>query len=101
MAEVGSYPSSELLKLSTNMNIGLQCHTTPYSWKIVFECDCQLYEMMLTACTPKEEDEWRSRLEIVSALAAQEQVGGPELHSSLFLNLKSLGTVFGKQGECI
>lgn len=53
----------------------------------------------MTACTPKEEDEWRSRLEIISIMTAEEQSGVPELHSSLFLRLKSLGTVFGKQGE--
>lgn len=76
---------------------GLQCHTAPFSWKIVFECDCQLYEIMLTACTPKEEDEWRSRLEGGLVLDLQEQPGSG-LYSSLFLNIKSLGTVFGKQG---
>ncbi|KAG8165120.1 hypothetical protein KVR01_005395 [Diaporthe batatas] len=76
---------------------GLQCHTAPFSWKIVFECDCQLYEMMLTACTPKEEHEWRSHLEIGSAVESQD-LAGPELYGSLFLNMKSLSTVFGKQG---
>lgn len=65
---------------------------------MVFECDCQLYEIMLTACTPKEEDEWRSRMELNSATTPQEQ-GAPAFGSSLYLNLKSLGTVFGKQGE--
>ncbi|PSR92078.1 hypothetical protein BD289DRAFT_459806 [Coniella lustricola] len=77
---------------------GLQCHTAPFSWKIVFECDCHLYEMMLTACTSKEEDEWRSRLNDGSAVKAQEQ-DTPDLYSFLFLNLKSQGTVFGKQGS--
>lgn len=77
---------------------GLQCHTTPFSWKIVFECDYQLYEMMLTACTPKEEDEWRSRLDLSPVMNPQEQEAS-DLYSSLFLNVRSLGTVFGKQGE--
>lgn len=77
---------------------GLQCHTAPFSWKIVFECDCQLYEMMLTACNPKEEDEWRCRLEIGSASQPQD-LAAPELYGSLFLNMKSLSTVFGKQGK--
>ncbi|KAK7744163.1 hypothetical protein SLS53_003684 [Cytospora paraplurivora] len=77
---------------------GLQCHTAPFSWKIVFECNYQLYEMMLTACTPKEEDEWRSRMEAGSASEPQVQPG-MDLHSSLFLNIKSLGTVFGKQAR--
>lgn len=65
----------------------------------MFECDCQLYEIMLTACTPKEEDEWRSRMELASAMPPQE-LGAPVLNSSLYLNVKSLGTVFGKQGGC-
>jgi hypothetical protein len=77
---------------------GLQCHTAPFSWKIVFECDCQLYEMMLTACTPKEEHEWRSRLEFGS-LSEPQDLADPELYGSLFLNMKSLSTVFGKQGK--
>lgn len=56
--------------------------------------------MMLTACTPKEEDEWRSRLELASVFEPQEQPES-DLYSSLFLNAKSLGTVFGKQGKNI
>lgn len=79
------------------MIIGLQCHTAPFSWKIVFECDYQLYEMMLTACTPKEEDEWRSRLEIGPTGDPQEQAAS-DLYSSMFLDIKSLGVIFGKQG---
>jgi hypothetical protein len=79
-------------------SLGLQCHTAPFSWKIVFECDCQLYEMMLTACTPKEEYEWRSRLGI-SSMSEPQDIAGRELYASLFLNMKSLGTVFGKQGK--
>lgn len=80
------------------MITGLQCHTAPYSWKIVFECNYQLYEMMLTACTPKEEDEWRSRLELRSLMIPPDQRIS-DLYSSLFLNMRSLGTIFGKQGE--
>lgn len=83
---------------AANQPTGLQCHTAPFSWKIVFECDYQLYEIMLTACTPKEEDEWRSRLEITPTAGSQEQVG-QDLYSSIFLDIKSLGTVFGKQGK--
>lgn len=64
----------------------------------MFECDCQLYEIMLTACTPKEEDEWRSRMELGSATTTLEP-DSPALNSLLYLNLRSLGTVFGKQGE--
>ncbi|ETS87624.1 hypothetical protein PFICI_01452 [Pestalotiopsis fici W106-1] len=75
---------------------GLQCHTAPFSWKLVFEIDHQLYEVIMTACTPREENEWRSRLACASE--AQE-AGEPLFCSSLSLNIKSLGTVFGKPGS--
>ena len=76
--------------------VGLQCHTAPFSWKLVFECDHQLYEIIMTACTPKEELEWRSRLSRTGK-EGQEQKDA-NLYSSLSLNIKSLGTVFGKPG---
>ncbi|KAK8114263.1 RhoGEF domain-containing protein [Apiospora kogelbergensis] len=74
---------------------GLQCHTAPFSWKLVFEIDHQLYEIIMTACTPKEEMEWRTRL---TGLIPNEPHDHPEapLCSSLSLDIKSLGTVFGK-----
>ncbi|KAH8788713.1 RhoGEF domain-containing protein [Diaporthe sp. PMI_573] len=90
-------PTSNIKVEPVDNGRGLQCHTAPFSWKIVFECDCQLYEMMLTACTPKEEHEWRSRLEFGS-LSEPQDLADPELYGSLFLNMKSLSTVFGKQG---
>lgn len=77
---------------------GLQCHTAPFSWKLVFEIDHQLYEVIMTACTPREENEWRSRLARAIPSEAQE-AGEPLFCSSLALNIKSLGTVFGKPGS--
>ncbi|KAK0734140.1 hypothetical protein B0T26DRAFT_736899 [Lasiosphaeria miniovina] len=76
---------------------GLQCHTAPYSWKLVFMCDHQLYEMILTACTPKEEVEWRTRLSNDQASDNQEQAS-PATFNTLALNIKTLGTVFRKPG---
>ncbi|KAH8198715.1 hypothetical protein TruAng_007128 [Truncatella angustata] len=77
---------------------GLQCHSAPFSWKLVFEIDHQLYEIIMTACTPKEEHEWRNRL-IRSIPNEAQESGEPLFCSSLFLNIKSLGTVFGKPGS--
>jgi hypothetical protein len=76
---------------------GLQCHTAPYSWKLVFIVDHQLYEMILTACTPKEQHEWRSRFTQQTLLDKHDQ-SPSALFSVLYLNIKSLGTVFGKPG---
>ncbi|KAI1481688.1 Dbl homology domain-containing protein [Daldinia eschscholtzii] len=76
---------------------GLQCHTAPFSWKLVFECDHQLYEIIMTACSPKEEHEWRSRLTRQNSIDSYE-LSEPIFYSSIFLDIKSLGTIFGKPG---
>lgn len=96
-AEVGLWSSmhERLLKLTSRP--GLQCHTAPYSWKLIFECDHQLYEMIMTACTPKEELEWRARLDRPEREECESRCAN--IHGSLDLNIKSLGTIFGKQGE--
>jgi hypothetical protein len=81
----------------THSSLGLQCHTAPFSWKLVFECDSQLYEIIMTACNAREQDEWRSRLEP----PATEGLVDSSVYSSLYLDIKSLGTVFSKPGECM
>ncbi|KAF4426143.1 hypothetical protein FACUT_9876 [Fusarium acutatum] len=76
---------------------GLQCHLAPFSWKLVFESDHQLYEVVMTACTSREENEWRTRLQQPLCL---EPVGrSPGLQILLSLDIQSLGTVFGRPGS--
>jgi hypothetical protein len=75
---------------------GLQCHTVPFSWKLVFESDHQLYELMMSACSSKEELEWRARLYRPPVQVQDTKDAG--VHNSLYLNVKSLGTIFGKPG---
>ncbi|KAI1382100.1 Dbl homology domain-containing protein [Hypoxylon crocopeplum] len=79
---------------------GLQCHTAPFSWKLVFECDHQLYEIIMTACSSKEEAEWRIRLARHNPVELYElyELSEPAFYSSIYLNIKSLGTIFGKPG---
>ncbi|KAI8945196.1 Dbl homology domain-containing protein [Xylaria longipes] len=77
---------------------GLQCHTAPFSWKLVFECDHQLYEMIMTACSQTEEIEWRTHLSNIKQCEHREQ-SGPAFYSSNSLHIKSLGTVFRKPGS--
>ncbi|KAI0200326.1 Dbl homology domain-containing protein [Astrocystis sublimbata] len=81
----------------TDNGRGLQCHTAPFSWKVVFECDHQLYEIILTACSQTEETEWRTPLSSVDHCGYREQ--SPGFYSSISLNIKSLGTVFRKPGS--
>jgi hypothetical protein len=80
-------------------NAGLQCHTARHCWKIVFLSDSQLYELVLTACSPKEELEWRARLgDSQQAANPDSDQLPPDMFSFLALNIKSLGTVFRKPG---
>jgi hypothetical protein len=53
----------------------------------------------MTACTPKEESEWRSRLSRPRALVLD--VKAPSLQVFLSLDIQSLGTVFGRPGMFI
>ena len=56
--------------------------------------------MILSACSPKEELEWRSRL---TERASKEQDGmiEPAFFATLSLNMMPLGAVFGKPGQKI
>lgn len=75
---------------------GLQCHTAPFSWKIVFECDHQLYELIMTACTAREEAEWRGHL---TSSAKDEDEGAIDAYTTLAFDIKGFGSVFGKPGK--
>jgi hypothetical protein len=86
--------------LETNLNVGLQCHTAPFSWKLVFEYDHQLFEITMSACSPKEELEWRSRLTDHSCRETLDP-GEQALFTCLSLAIKPMGTVFGKPGQSL
>ncbi|KAL2757104.1 hypothetical protein ACRALDRAFT_1041527, partial [Sodiomyces alcalophilus JCM 7366] len=106
LASAGKFEQIYTLEACINLNSikveetdngrGLQCHTAPFSWKLAFECDSQLYEIIMTACTAKERDEWRARLQ--RPIREGRRVTDPNLYSSLSLGIESLGTVFSKPG---
>jgi hypothetical protein len=57
-----------------------------------------LYEIILTACSPKEELEWRSRL-TERVCKEQNDIFENAFFTNLSLGIKPLGTVFGKPGK--
>ncbi|KAF5023930.1 hypothetical protein F66182_4010 [Fusarium sp. NRRL 66182] len=79
-----------------NNGRGLQCHLAPFSWKLAFESDHQLYELVMTACTSEEETTWRNRLH--RPPGSESSVRTPGLHTFLSLDIQSLGAVFGRPG---
>ena len=87
------------LKLITT---GLQCHTALFSWKVVFEADQQLFELILSACTPEEEKQWKNNLIELSAAESQNQFEeypiSPARYSALYLAIRPIGSILGQPG---
>ncbi|KAJ8070172.1 hypothetical protein OCU04_000564 [Sclerotinia nivalis] len=90
-------PISELGVEDVDNGKGLQCHTAPHSWKIVFEHISQLFEIIMSACSAKEELEWKSRLIDRSGKQCDSTVQ-QEMTASLSLDIKPMGTIYGKPG---
>ncbi|KAI9817228.1 MAG: hypothetical protein M1827_001341 [Pycnora praestabilis] len=86
----------------TDNGKGLQCHNALYSWKVIFESDHRLFEVILSACSEIEEQEWRTRLLERSAAEgkklSERDFLSQDLCSSLTLDLKPLGNIFGLPG---
>ncbi|KAL6708806.1 hypothetical protein ACN47E_002213 [Coniothyrium glycines] len=78
---------------------GLQCHTAPHTWKLVFEHGHRLHEIILSACTSQEENVWKRQLRERIVYETHDFVEGQstmqDMFTSLSLELKSLGPVFG------
>src|SRR5437762_14353568 len=78
---------------------GLQCHTAPFTWKLIFEFNHRLYEFILSACSTKEEEEWRSHLaERFTAADGDLAEGHSNIHElflSLSVEMKPIGVCFG------
>lgn len=92
---------SHTISTSKSM-LGLQCHTALYAWKVAFESEQQLYEMILCACSQQEEEQWKTGLLECATKEEQrqreDQAVSPPLYSLLSLQMKSLGQVFGLPG---
>ncbi|KAF2100309.1 hypothetical protein NA57DRAFT_35935 [Rhizodiscina lignyota] len=79
---------------------GLQCHTAPHTWKLLFESQHRLFEIMLSACSAKEEEEWRSntleRIAVENRDVSEGRSNGDDLVVVLPHELKSFSTAGGQ-----
>lgn len=84
---------------------GLQCHTAPHSWKLVFEHSARMYELIITACSIVESQVWREhlarRIETQTSAVAQGLSNVFELQSPLLSDMRSIGKAFGKPGSFV
>jgi hypothetical protein len=55
----GTYKASRSTAL---MAIGLQCHTSQFTWKLIFHAEGREYEILLSACSEMEEESWKAQL---------------------------------------
>lgn len=78
---------------------GVQCHTATHTWKLVFEHGHRLHEVILSACSSLEEDVWKQQLrQRITSETCEFTEGQPNMQdmvSSLSLDMRSLGPVFG------
>jgi hypothetical protein len=78
---------------------GIQCHTAMHTWKLVFEHGHRLHEIILSACSSQEEEIWKQQLRGRIASETHDFTEGQstmhDMFSSLSLDLKSLGPIFG------
>ncbi|KAF2714037.1 hypothetical protein K504DRAFT_462484 [Pleomassaria siparia CBS 279.74] len=78
---------------------GLQCHTAPHTWKLMFEHSHRLHEVVLSACSILEEEVWKNQLRGRIVCETHDFVEGHstmhDMFSSLSLDIKSIGPVFG------
>ncbi|KAH8723263.1 hypothetical protein GQ44DRAFT_621070 [Phaeosphaeriaceae sp. PMI808] len=78
---------------------GVQCHTAMHTWKLLFENGHRLHEIILSACSLQEEQVWKQQLRERILYETHDFVEGQsamqDMFSSLSLDIKSLGPVFG------
>lgn len=79
---------------------GLQCHTSLFSWKVAFESQHRLYELLFSACSKPEENQWRKHLNerncIETLDLSYSAAVSQDTCSFLRLELRSIGTLLGQ-----
>lgn len=85
--------------------LGLQCHTAPHTWKVLFESSGKVFELIFAACSATEERVWRDqlsgRIAVETKHITEEHCAAVELSSPLTNDLKSTGKAYGKAGGFI
>ncbi|KAF4553491.1 Hypothetical protein D9617_7g032190 [Elsinoe fawcettii] len=78
----------------------LQCHTTPHTWKMTFENDGALFEVLSVACSKAEADVWRGQVSGRIAVEKQHLNEGRsttiEIRSPLTDEMRGVGKAYGR-----
>lgn len=77
---------------------GLQAPAAFHTWKLSFAIDGNLYESLLSASSGTEEDQWKQGLRGELARASASRSLLKHFPSSVALDLRSVGAVYGRHG---
>lgn len=81
---------------------GLYSPEAPHTWKIVFEANHRIYEVLCTACSEEEETVWRNQIQdrIVAENKDYLEYGSDSMDfcSSISSDLRPVGDVMGRPG---
>jgi hypothetical protein len=77
---------------------GLQCHTAPCSWKILFEFDHRLFELLLSASCSAEEQAWKEYLKQPTNIGTHQEINDihRNLTSEVLHEIKPVLNVYGQ-----
>lgn len=88
---------SDLQIASASDGQGLQCHSTLHTWKVCAQVSGDLTEFILSACSSAEESVWKDGLRGRYAPKNKVEELAKQIPSSVSLDLRSVGTVYGPQ----
>lgn len=94
-----------LVPVTNIRNAALTCHSVFFSWKIIFEAGHRIYEVLVSACSAKEEEVWRTQ--ILDRAAAESRdyheysSTNMDLFASMNPDVKPIGTIFGRPGKLV
>lgn len=92
---------SDLKIESASDGQGLQCHSTLHTWKICAQICGNLSELILSACSSTEETVWKDGLRGRYAPENRGEELLKQVPSSVSLDLRSVGTVYGPQSATL
>ncbi|KAE9988827.1 hypothetical protein EG328_007431 [Venturia inaequalis] len=79
---------------------GLQCHTAPHTWKFIFESNQRQYEVIMSACSEEEEEQWKAQIRTRIETENRNVVDGLATPFVLLpTDLRSLGPAFEANGS--
>ncbi|KIW11265.1 hypothetical protein PV08_10565 [Exophiala spinifera] len=92
---------SVLTVCSASDGRGLQCHSALHTWKICCEVNSHLHEFIFSACSAPEEQAWKEGMQSKDPLGRKTKEHLSEVPSSVGLDLRSVGLVYGQQSSAL